>query len=95
MEIEKASVVNEPSPSWRAAMLFCKEAENLEREQKGLSRIPLTPEEEVWERESDLRFLEEGLPEMRESPGWQEPGAREMLDEWEQEIREKYLEERD
>jgi hypothetical protein len=31
---------------------------------------------------------------MRESPGWQEPEAREMLDEWEREIREKHLEAR-
>jgi hypothetical protein len=46
-EIEKASEKNEPGPSWRTAILLCKEVENWNRGQEGLSRIPLTPEEEV------------------------------------------------
>jgi hypothetical protein len=35
-DIEKASEKNEPGPSWRTAILLCKEVENWNRGQEGL-----------------------------------------------------------
>jgi hypothetical protein len=63
--------------------------ENHQREQAGLPPIPYTEEELAWERESDLQFLQDGLPKLRASPGWQSAEAQARLDEWEQHIKEK------
>jgi hypothetical protein len=72
---------------YRSTMLYCKEVENYRREQEGLPPIPLTPEEQEWERELDEKFLQDGLPRMRGDPGWQTAEAQALLDEWEHEIR--------
>jgi hypothetical protein len=87
-------VTRVPDRGYWAVRLYCKEVENHQRQPEGLPPIPLTPAEEEWKRESDIKFLQDGLPRMRASPGWQSPEAQGRLDEWEHDIREKYLEER-
>jgi hypothetical protein len=77
-----------------AVMLYYNEVENHQREQEGLPPIPYTKEELGWQRELDEEFLQDGLPRMRASPGWQSSEAQARLAEWEHDIREKYLEER-
>ena len=48
--------------------IYFKRLENLRREQAGVPPIPLTPEEERWERETDekLRAYMEQLNQQRE-----------------------------
>ena len=48
-EAEKVAGSNGSASSWREVMLYCKEVENLNREQQGLLHVPLTPEEVTWE----------------------------------------------
>jgi len=64
-------------------LLYCKHVDNARREMDGLEPVPLTPEEEALVLETDRRFLEEVLPELRSSVGWQGEEARALLDGWE------------
>ncbi len=68
-------------------LLHCKHVENARRAMDGLGPVPLSPEEEALDLESDRRFLEEGIPAYRASPGWQGEEARTLLDSWERDIR--------
>jgi hypothetical protein len=77
-----------------ALTLYLREVDNHQRELQGLPPIPYTEQELEWQRKLDEEFLQDGLPRMRASPGWQSAEAQVRLDEWEHDIREKYLEER-
>lgn len=68
-------------------LLYVKHVDNARREMDGLDPVALTPEEEALDLESDRRFLEEGIPAYRASPGWQGEEARTLLDSWERDIR--------
>jgi hypothetical protein len=62
---------------------YFKELANIRRCEAGLEPEPYTPED----LEDDERFLLEALPAYRASPGWQCEEAQQMLDQWEQHIR--------
>jgi hypothetical protein len=77
-----------------ATLLYLKLVDNARREMDGLEPIPLTPEEEELERESERDALESLIPAMRADPGWQGEEAQAMLDEWERSARECVWEDR-
>jgi len=62
---------------------YFKELANLRRCEAGLEPLPYTPED----LEDDSRCLEETIPIYGASPGWQSEEAQQMLDQWEQHIR--------
>ncbi len=62
---------------------YFKELANLRRAEAGLDPLPYTP----VDLEDDRRCLSEVIPVYRADPGWQTPEAQEMLDGWEQHIR--------
>jgi hypothetical protein len=86
---EKTDNRPEEKGYWGVTM-YLREVENCQRAQEGLLPIPYTEEELRWERFLDEEFLQDGLPRMRASPGWQSIEAQAQLDEWEHEIREKH-----
>jgi hypothetical protein len=86
--LEAAQRAGEPRETPPHLALYLKHAENARREMDGLQPIPLIPEEEELERESERDALENLIPTMRADPGWQCEEAQAMLDEWERSARE-------
>lgn len=63
--------------------LYLKQMDNDRQEMDGLEPVPLTPEEEGLECESERDALENLIPQMRADPGWQSEEAQAFLDAWE------------
>jgi hypothetical protein len=83
---KRAAPVEDPGAQEQRMRIFLlhKEIGNCRRVAEGKEPIPLTSEEEEFEREEARRFIHEGgLETYRNSSGWQTPEAQALLDEWE------------
>lgn len=66
--------------------------EDARREIEGLPPAEPPPRKRCYtaaDRESDIHFLEEVIPEYRANEGWQSEEARAVLGAWEEEIKAK------
>ena len=67
-------------------MLYLKELENIQREERGEEPIPLTPTEQTERAEGDRWFVEEYIPRIRAQGG--SPETLAMIEELEEHARE-------
>ena len=89
--VELSRQHNEPEDSRvsHALQLYWKSVENYRRQVSGLPPIPYTQEELQWERELDIKYLNDALPHLLHQAHKSDTEAQELLKLLEQDVNER------